>query len=453
MDTKLLAFSLYSSSQISEIQSRLDVIYYMYKRNKWDTQVIRFINQMREFITKLNEYMPFIKSICKKTDYYYEWAAITHQSMGKWNNLMHNNNRIQSKVIDIAQIVLINDNFPTFNFNGKVFKLFPHSINPRLKNNTIDIILKNRDDALYEDNYKSSIVKLINLCKDIKLLDKLDYNTLVVNHEISRTKKCGALKISELPLYFEYVVNNKLEFDKCVDIMGVNRFFFNVKCCFCEEKYPFNFNIMKVCQKINPEIKIIDRYFEKLNEFVINSDKYFVKKCSNTTCNFKYPYYLELDDNCIDCKKNYLKDKKSFYHHYRCFGCKEVSCLFCNKKKEDHIDGMLCQPKVSIYTEEEIVEFTKNDYKFCPSCNTATQKEAGCDHIKCENCKIHWCWRCKEFLVLSKITHYIHFCSPDIDSTPIDTNYTNIINDFMNNEGKLPLNDGSSHKSYGLILE
>lgn len=32
--------------------------------------------------------------------------------------------------------------------------------------------------------------------------------------------------------------------------------------------------------------------------------------------------------------------------------------------------------------------------QLCPGCETAIEKVKGCNHIRCKNCKLEWCWIC-----------------------------------------------------------
>ena len=37
--------------------------------------------------------------------------------------------------------------------------------------------------------------------------------------------------------------------------------------------------------------------------------------------------------------------------------------------------------------------------KQCPKCKIYTEKNEGCNHMKCTECKFQWCWLCeKEYL-------------------------------------------------------
>ena len=72
----------------------------------------------------------------------------------------------------------------------------------------------------------------------------------------------------------------------------------------------------------------------------------------------------------------------------RCVSCSHTFCFAhgdshpgksCSQWARDNMDA---EKK----TEEVIKSFTKP----CPGCNVATQKSAGCNHMKCTQCKTEW---------------------------------------------------------------
>ena len=42
-------------------------------------------------------------------------------------------------------------------------------------------------------------------------------------------------------------------------------------------------------------------------------------------------------------------------------------------------------------------EFSKKRFiKKCPNCRIWTEKNEGCNHMTCAECKFQWCWLCGE---------------------------------------------------------
>jgi hypothetical protein len=47
----------------------------------------------------------------------------------------------------------------------------------------------------------------------------------------------------------------------------------------------------------------------------------------------------------------------------------------------------------------------------CPGCQVMTEKMGGCDHITCEPCGAHWCWRCGGHFTEDSIYEHIYECT------------------------------------------
>jgi len=46
--------------------------------------------------------------------------------------------------------------------------------------------------------------------------------------------------------------------------------------------------------------------------------------------------------------------------------------------------------------EKDFINWKKNkNLKQCPRCKIYTEKNEGCNHMTCTNCKFQWCWLCE----------------------------------------------------------
>ena len=46
---------------------------------------------------------------------------------------------------------------------------------------------------------------------------------------------------------------------------------------------------------------------------------------------------------------------------------------------------------------------------YCPGCDTATEKDGGCDHMRCPNCNTDWCFACGSTWYLEEGDPSVHF--------------------------------------------
>ena len=78
-------------------------------------------------------------------------------------------------------------------------------------------------------------------------------------------------------------------------------------------------------------------------------------------------------------ENNYVKCKKG--HEY---------CFECLRKPHGN---STCDE----FLEKELLIWKKNKHvKRCPKCKIFTEKNEGCNHMTCVNCKYQWCWLCEE---------------------------------------------------------
>ena len=77
---------------------------------------------------------------------------------------------------------------------------------------------------------------------------------------------------------------------------------------------------------------------------------------------------------------------------------------FCIKCGELWHDDGKCKEEEKV--DQLFQEFSKKyDLKNCPYCHIVTNKNGGCNHMKCHYCGKDWCWLCKEIFVSTE-EHY-----------------------------------------------
>ena len=82
---------------------------------------------------------------------------------------------------------------------------------------------------------------------------------------------------------------------------------------------------------------------------------------------------------------------------YSCGACLAEICTSCHKQWHD---GLTCAMfKSERQVDGRLKEWMMKDpsnRKNCPRCRTPIEKNEGCNHMECSQCKAHMCWRCMQ---------------------------------------------------------
>jgi len=85
----------------------------------------------------------------------------------------------------------------------------------------------------------------------------------------------------------------------------------------------------------------------------------------------------------------------------QCAGADEFECGDCPKKAQDKakvfemdVKLMAKRDKAGYIVLKDGDSITR--MRFCPGCNTPTERSGACFHMTCANCRNHWCWCCGE---------------------------------------------------------
>lgn len=234
-------------------------------------------------------------------------------------------------------------------------------------------------------------------------------NTRIVLHQTRRQTHTACLEcglnwlIEELSYRDRYkVVKDDIEILKCVNkaaqaVMKKREKVLQP----CSKKVSLAF-ILKQLPPIN--LSFLDEEKQKQVCKLIRSG---VKESENKTVKeilegflerkqrLRNPYVAECYDN--GCSGFLIINFSS--RTMECDKCKEIWCRRC--KTVDHGEEKSCEELQLSRYDEETKTYYRNQIDanlmcFCPNCSTVIEKDGGCNHMACEGCRAHICWKCKE---------------------------------------------------------
>lgn len=156
---------------------------------------------------------------------------------------------------------------------------------------------------------------------------------------------------------------------------------FPLKCLYDGCKYPLTKNdFLAVLKKDQME----QFYQVSLESFVIDSDRY--KPCPSPNCCWIYKSTSKPKIfSCPECNQGL------------CQGCGDVphelydTCAAYKATKDPTRAGELYKKWIS-----------GADTRECPKCAVMIEKNKGCSHVHCTQCKVHICWKCGKYFKTSQ---------------------------------------------------
>lgn len=95
-----------------------------------------------------------------------------------------------------------------------------------------------------------------------------------------------------------------------------------------------------------------------------------------------------------DCK-NVMKSEKPLAKKCVCTSCKSAFCFNCGS---EYHAPTACETIKRWLTkcadDSETANYISAHTKDCPKCNICIEKNGGCNHMQCYNCKHDFCWMC-----------------------------------------------------------
>ena len=209
-----------------------------------------------------------------------------------------------------------------------------------------DLISNEKNDSITLNvNIKDEVNnKICNVCYDDVEMEEIKFNSLPCGHVCCTNCWFNYLK--------SLISEAKVEKIKCVEHS-------------CKEIISDDF----IYKHIKDDNQLLEKYekFKKRANILNDENK---RQCPEPDCDS----YLEKDGI-----KKYVKCEKG--HEY---------CFECLRKPHGN---STCDE----FLEKELLIWKKNKrVKRCPKCKIYTEKNEGCNHMTCTNCKYQWCWLCED---------------------------------------------------------
>ena len=146
--------------------------------------------------------------------------------------------------------------------------------------------------------------------------------------------------------------------------------------CFVKD-CEYEFTEQFIISQLKEDKVLIDKYkiFKQRANIFLDKDKKF---CPEPDCN---SYLQKVENKYVQCENG----------HKYCYIC--LKKWHGQKECDEEVDK-----EFQIWKKDKIV-------KRCPRCKIYTEKNKGCNHMTCSECKFMWCWLCEgEYSDI----HYIH---------------------------------------------
>ena len=97
-----------------------------------------------------------------------------------------------------------------------------------------------------------------------------------------------------------------------------------------------------------------------------------------------------------DCSMIYSVTKDG-----KCFFCQQCGAIVCTTCHEPYHEGVTCAMYESgRAADQEFEDWLRRDpdnRKRCPKCSSPIEKDYGCNHMECSQCRAHICWFCLDY--------------------------------------------------------
>ena len=256
--------------------------------------------------------------------------------------------------------------------------------------------------------YKNCICKLCSKCviKDPKKCPKCEtansnYVMYLINEELELKKKQEKVCL---------ICNENYESEKIIEFINCSHFI-------CENCMIGNTNALL---ELNEITKIFNCFHEGCNNEIESSQLEYLLSPQkrnllneaddeNSTWNKLIHRKIHMDTNLIDCPKCKFAFIPDVNRRVQCLN-KQCGYMFCKICKEDyHQNQLSCQTEFILKRIRDMENaFPDQQVSQCPICKTPSLKDDKCNHVKCPDCKIDFCFVCSAIRspILAHGNHY-----------------------------------------------
>ena len=203
---------------------------------------------------------------------------------------------------------------------------------------------------------------------------------------------------------------------------GRNSYIYNNECGICFEE--INYNDRKKVSQPCKHLFCVDCWLDYLKEKIKNANVYKIN-CMQHECDYSLSEYfvksiIGKDTQLLQKYDKFLSRRKLMESNKKIKFCPYPDCDGYAEKKNKKEKIVKCnfghdfcfecgnkphpKQKCTEMIDKDFEKWKSNRIvKRCPHCKFWTEKNEGCNHMTCVQCKFQWCWLCQKECLLG---HY-----------------------------------------------
>lgn len=244
-----------------------------------------------------------------------------------------------------------------------------------------------------KDALLSYLEDRISYGAECKTIINKSIRTIIRTHKFTENKNEWGVVSSSNVLKYCLSIKMRLAGGECIDILSNNS-------AFITALYGNHHNKIKMPDFISDDLTDDYKYLLKFHSLIKrtlmpliinNQQNLCVKYCKSPHCSGNDGFLVtkpSFQDILVTSKNNTKISCPGFVH-----GFLKCDKLYCQKCDNYYHDNDLCDVILTPEEYDSIREIHRISKK-CPYCDTSIEKNDGCNHMTCGNCKQHFCWSC-----------------------------------------------------------